>query len=154
MNRRLKIAAVFFFVLAISFYIFSFYYLSREPLMCFEFSCVLCEVADTPSERMTGLMGRQSMDEDAGMLFVFDPSGFPTMWMKNTFIPLDMLWLDDDFKVVHIEYAVPCVQMPCMSYGSPSPAKYVLELNAGYVQRHNIKVGDNAIWSSPTLFSD
>ncbi len=118
--------------------------ISSASNVCFSGSCVTVEVADTPAERRTGLMHRNSLPEDAGMLFVFDSPGRHGMWMKNTLTPLDMIWLDEEFTVVHIEEAVPCTLDPCPVYAPAADALYVLEVNRGYASEHGITVGDDA----------
>ncbi|MBS0381692.1 MAG: DUF192 domain-containing protein [Proteobacteria bacterium] len=101
------------------------------------------EVATTPAEQEHGLMDRSSMPADHGMLFVF-PSAQPlTFWMKNTLIPLDMLFFDDAHKLVAIQAnAQPCKADPCKLYPSNVPARYVLELNAGTAAKLGVRKGD------------
>ncbi|MEW5895049.1 MAG: DUF192 domain-containing protein [Candidatus Omnitrophota bacterium] len=113
--------------------------------VCFQDSCFSVEIADDPEEQAMGLMFRETLAEDAGMLFVFDRDDRYFFWMKNTFIPLDLMWLDKDMKVAYIEENVPpCQNDPCPSYGPSIPARYVLELNAGTVQRLGLKTGNQA----------
>ncbi len=88
-------------------------------------------------------MYRQSLPKDAGMLFVFDKEGEYPFWMKNTLIPLDIIWLDKDKKVIYInENTQPCKTVNCESYGTDKNSKYVLELNAGIAKEIGLKVGD------------
>jgi uncharacterized membrane protein (UPF0127 family) len=106
---------------------------------------VRVEIADTESTRQRGLMFRKSLGPDEGMLFVFDTPGFYPFWMKNTLIPLDMLWLDREGRIVSIASAVPpCRADPCPSYppAAGTTALYVLEVNAGFAKQHGVKVGD------------
>lgn len=104
---------------------------------------VSAEVAATEAEREQGLMNRRSLKPDAGMLFVFDRPGPYEFWMKNTLIPLDMLWLDKTGKVVSLSADVPpCTADPCPTYPPTAPADYVLEVAAGYAKTHGLKVGD------------
>lgn len=110
--------------------------------VCFSDKCVNVEVVDTPAEREIGLMFRKSLGEDEGMLFIFENSGNYPFWMKNTLIPLDMIWINSDFKIVEIQTAVPCTQEPCGVYGGKELAKYVVEVNAGFAEKNWIKVGD------------
>ncbi len=90
-------------------------------------------------------MHRTGMGDDAGMLFIFETAASRrTFWMKNTLIPLDMIWLDDTWTIVHLEQGVPpCKADPCPSFGPKTRAStYVIELNAGHIQKHAIQVGD------------
>jgi uncharacterized protein len=101
---------------------------------------VRVEIADEPKERNLGLMYRKEMAEDAGMLFIFDRTEVLSFWMKNTVLPLDMVFIDEDRKIVGIvENAVPFTTSP-RTVGVPS--RYVLEVNAGFSARHGVKAGD------------
>lgn len=104
------------------------------------------ELADTPEEQAKGLMYRNSLTEDKGMLFMFDDQQPRSFWMKNTFIPLDMIFINSKSEVVKIQRAVPCKQEPCMLYKSPS-TQYVLEINAGLAEQNNIVVGSKMLLS-------
>lgn len=68
--------------------------------VCFNENCFTVELAQTDEQRQTGLMGREQLDKDKGMLFVYDEDGIYTFWMKNTLIPLDMIWIDSNGTVV------------------------------------------------------
>lgn len=101
------------------------------------------EIADDDYQRETGLMYRTGMKEDQGMLFIFEdeqPRGF---YMKNTHIPLDLIFLDSQNKVVSIaENAKP---QSMETIPSNVPAQYVLEVNAGLTEHWNLEVGDSLI---------
>lgn len=98
------------------------------------------EIAETPEQRAQGLMFRREMAADAGMLFLFGGSQERAMWMKNTLIPLDMLFIDEKGKIVRIaERTVPYSTRAITSGG---PVAAVLELNAGTASRLAIKPGD------------
>ena len=104
---------------------------------------VTAELAVSDDERARGLMFRERIGIDQGMLFVFESEDVHSFWMKNTLIPLDMLWLDSARRVIHIEADVPpCREDPCPSYGPWLPARYVLELKAGGAAEYGIKVND------------
>jgi YVTN family beta-propeller protein len=105
---------------------------------------VFVEVADDQDETMTGLMFRKHLPWNAGMLFVFHNEEPRTFWMKNTVIPLDMIFVDSNLKIVDIKENVPpCAQGDeCPLYPSKEHAQYVLEVNAGFVQENGIKIGD------------
>lgn len=103
------------------------------------------EVAKTATERNKGLMNRKNLSSDAGMLFVFPTPSIYPFWMKDTYIPLDIIWLNAKKEIVYIkENAKPCkgIAETCKSIVSGRAAKYVIELNAGAVSESKIKVGD------------
>lgn len=103
------------------------------------------EIADTPEERSKGLMYRESMKDNHGMLFIFDEEQELNFWMKNTLIPLDMIFFDHDYKIVHIQHdARPCKTDPCEVFSSLKPAKYVLEVKGGTAERLGITPGNTA----------
>lgn len=98
------------------------------------------EIADDDASRQQGLMHRRQMADDAGMLFEFNEVGHVSFWMKNTLIPLDMLFVDRTGRIAHIHHgAKPHDLTPI---GPPMPVWAVLELNAGMARRLGIKVGD------------
>jgi len=104
---------------------------------------VIVEVAADDDMRAQGLMFRDHMDENRGMIFLFAESGDYAFWMKNTIIPLDMIWIDDAHRVVHVEHDVPpCKADPCPSYPPGVKARSVLELAAGVAAKHHIANGD------------
>jgi uncharacterized membrane protein (UPF0127 family) len=103
------------------------------------------ELADTSAERTQGLMFRKSMPREDGMFFVFDDEDTRNFWMKNTLIPLDMVFFGPDYKVLNIAKNVqPCRKDPCEVYSSTGPAKYVLEVNGGVSDELELKPGDRA----------
>lgn len=121
--------------------------------LCFGESCVEVEIAVSPEEIRTGLMNRASLPESGGMLFVFGNEGAHMFWMKNTLIPLDIIWMDDDGRVVYIENdAQPCRTPTCPTHGPKVSSKYVLEVNAGYAEKYNINTGDKAQITTDKLF--
>lgn len=100
------------------------------------------EVAESAAAQQRGLMYRQSLGKDSGMLFIFGKQELLTFWMKNTMIPLDILFISSDLVIVDVSTMYPCTLDPCPFYTSKQPAKYALEVNAGYVRSHTIKTGD------------
>lgn len=101
------------------------------------------ELAVTPAQQAQGLMHRQEMPPDAGMLFLFGTMAPRSFWMKNTLIPLDMLFLDSEGRIINIEQRTkPLDLSPRRSAG---PAAAVLELNGGITQLLGIKAGDRVI---------
>lgn len=112
-------------------------------------SCVL-EIADTPRSRQQGYMYRTRVEESEGMIFVFPEPGFHTFWMKNTLVPLDIIWMDEAFRVLHLEADVPpCKADPCPSYGPLRKAKYVLELKGGSAAAQGVVPGVTLALSLP-----
>jgi len=113
--------------------------------VCFKTTCVEVEVVSKKHDLARGLQFRQSLPENHGMLFLFPTSDIYSFWMKDTFIALDMIWLDHGRRIVHVESHVPpCPKDPCPSYTPQKQSMYVLEVNAGYATKHGIKVGDVA----------
>ncbi len=101
------------------------------------------EIAQTREKQALGLMFRDSMLADHGMLFIFPNEAPRSFWMKNTRIPLDIMYFDKELKLVSISADTPpCRVSRCPSYPSKAPAKYVLELNAGTAMELGVKLGD------------
>ena len=99
------------------------------------------EVADTPSKRAMGLQYRRELAADRGMIFLFPGESIQSFWMKNTPLPLDMIFISRDGKIVGIvEQTVP-FSLDSRSVNAPS--QFVLEINGGLSKRHGIKAGDN-----------
>lgn len=101
---------------------------------------ITAELAITDNERAKGLMFREKINPDQGMLFIFEKEGRHSFWMKNMIISIDILWLNKEKQIVHIEECVPpCREDPCPSYTTKIPAMYVLELKAGSVKDNSLK---------------
>ena len=98
------------------------------------------EIADEAAERSRGLMFREHLDPDAGMLFIYPRAQFASFWMKNTYIPLDMLFIADDGTIMQIAPQVPPHTLE--SVRSESPVRAVLEINGGRAADLGIAVGD------------
>jgi uncharacterized membrane protein (UPF0127 family) len=102
------------------------------------------EVMVEEKDREMGLMFRPSLPEDHGMLFVFDALDFHGIWMKNCKFPIDILWLDETKKVVHlVERVPPCTADPCPVYAPLQRAAYVVELNAGQAKKEKALLGSS-----------
>jgi uncharacterized membrane protein (UPF0127 family) len=101
------------------------------------------ELAEDDASREHGLMDRPEMAADHGMLFVFQDDIPRAFWMKNTKIPLDMMFFDAERHLVSVQHDVPpCTADPCPPYSSGAPARYVLELNAGQARKLGLTPGD------------
>lgn len=101
------------------------------------------EIADTPYQKSKGLMWRKAIPKNHGMLFVFEKKQIISMWMKNTYIPLDMLFLDKNGKIIWIHENAKPLDETIIS--TPLPASFVIELNAGQVQEKNIQLTNQVI---------
>ena len=97
------------------------------------------ELALTSAQRRQGLMHRERLARSGGMLLVYPRPGDHRIWMKNMRIPLKVLWIDEQFRVSHIQRLVPCQASPCPVFAAPSPARYILELSD---DEHDVKPGD------------
>lgn len=103
----------------------------------------IVDVADDYEERKIGLMYQEKIDDDKGMIFVFAKKDKLNFWMKNTLIHLDMIFIDEDKKVVDfIENAEPCKVEKCPHYSAKTEALYVLEVNGGQAEKIGLKIGD------------
>jgi uncharacterized membrane protein (UPF0127 family) len=99
------------------------------------------EIADTPDEREQGLMGREHLPEDLGIVFLFEEPTTARFWMKDTLIPLSIAFYDDD-RVVAILDMPPCHADPCPTYGPAVPYVGAVEANEGWFARSGVEVGD------------
>ncbi len=102
------------------------------------------EIADTDEKRTRGLMDRLSMKENRGMLFLFSYETIQSFWMKNTVLPLDIIFVNREHEIVTIhKHTVP---FDTGSYPSTKPASMVVEVNAGYTETYGITEGDKIVW--------
>ena len=100
------------------------------------------ELAQTTQEITTGLMNREYLEPNSGMLFIFDDEDHRSFWMKNTLIPLDLIFMNEDYLIVDIKKNFqPCKENPCEKYISKQPTKYVLEVKSGFVDDNDIEIG-------------
>ena len=104
---------------------------------------IVVELAVTPQQRALGLMYRRHLDPDAGMLFDMGRPGRHGIWMKNTLIPLDILWLEGDGRVVDlVSDAPPCRADPCPIYSPRHGSRWILEINGGRAAELGVSRGD------------
>jgi uncharacterized membrane protein (UPF0127 family) len=114
---------------------------------------VLVTVADDPESRARGLGGVQSLGENEGKFFVFDEAKKHGIWMKDMVIPIDILWIDDNLSVVHIEKEVQPNTFPTV-FAPPVEARFVLETNSFFVEAMKINIGDRVFVPPEILPSD
>lgn len=98
--------------------------------VCFINSCFDVEIADEDNERQQWLMYRKQLSSNSGMLFIFEKEDIHSFWMKNTNIPLDMIWIDKSGSIIDIQTAQPCKEDSCPNYVPWWSWLYVLEINA------------------------
>ena len=107
------------------------------------------EIAASDADRQRGLMFRERLAPNEGMVFIFEESGTYPFWMKNTLIPLDMIWVDSHYRIVDIAHSVPpCKADPCPSYGHNGSALYVVEVVSGFAKQHAAKPGDTLVFTN------
>lgn len=136
---KIKILATFLFVCL------GFCKLEAVSKVCFETACFDVKLAKTPDQRRVGLTQTPLLKKEEGMLFLYASKGYYSYWMKGMSYPIDILWLDENRKVVTLQEGVPpCVLEDCPLYSSNHPALYVLEISAGAAKNYNISYGSQA----------
>ena len=113
----------------------------RQKQACLKEKCFSIEIAKTQEERSRGLMFREELDSGSGMLFIFPDDGIHGFWMKNTFIPLDIIWINNG-KIVYIAKNMQPCKETCDSIFPDKNSRYVLEINAGLSEKLGLKAGD------------
>ncbi|MDD4914942.1 MAG: DUF192 domain-containing protein [Methylococcales bacterium] len=107
---------------------------------------IAAEIVSTAELRRKGLMHRTGMGENQGMLFRYTDQAPRSVWMKNTLLALDVLFLSPDGRIISIlENLQPCRHDPCRIFDSAAPAMYMLEVNANYIKHHDLKIGDRLL---------
>lgn len=144
-NKIIKLSIVILAVSLAVLFFQNFIYTSnsnaQNALLKLDNKLFTLEIAKTPSELERGLMNRTSIDKNAGMLFIFEDEYPRIFWMKDTYIPLDIIFLDSKFNVVNI-YTNTKTNQTSEVYPSNFPVKYVVELNSGVVNEYNIKIDE------------
>ncbi|MCE9629037.1 MAG: DUF192 domain-containing protein [Candidatus Vogelbacteria bacterium] len=102
---------------------------------------IKAEIADTETTRNQGLSNRKSLTKNTGMLFIFDKPGFYGFWMKEMRFSLDIIWIDESWKIIDITKNVSPKSFPT-TYVASEPVKYVLEVPAGFTTQNNLDIGD------------
>ena len=120
----------------------------QDRKICFQNNCFKIETVESEKDLSIGLMYRDMLDTDEGMLFIFPEEAKHSFWMRNTLISLDIIWLDKDKKVIYIkEGAQPCKEEICETFKPDKDALYVLEINAGKVREISLNIGDEMAFS-------
>ncbi len=136
-----------YFVLIILFILLIFGLFNKQSILTIETDedvvSVFVEIASSQEERIHGLMFRDHLEENHGMLFLYEKDAQPKMWMKNMIIPLDIIFIDSDFTITFIAQDVePCNTEYCQIYTSKEPSAYVLEVSANFTEVSGVAVGD------------
>ena len=151
MENKVSLNTLFFFaVLLLAIIVTLIIYQSeKKNQACFKEYCFNIELAVTDKERSQGLMFREYLAFNEAMLFVFPEEGEYPFWMKNTLIPLDIIWINKEKEVVFIgENLQPCEEEHSCPVVDPAKnAKYVLEIQGGIVEEIRLKVGDKMVLS-------
>jgi hypothetical protein len=150
-NRHLR---MWLLILMFALIALDLFLLMPPPLarVCFKDACLKVELALTAQERARGLMERASLAKNHGMLFVFPYDDFWAFWMKDTKVPLDIIWIDNEKRVVDIvENAQPALSENPPTFKSAFPARYGLETKAGFVKENDIKIGAQARINLPVI---
>ena len=122
----------------------TFYSQDNKPIVIIDI-----EIADTEYDRQLGLMKRKSMEDNQGMLFIFPNEEVRSFWMRNTFIPLDMIFVNTNNEIVTIHKNTRVLSE--QSYPSSAPSIYVVEVIGGFTDKYKIKEGDKISWMDTKL---
>ena len=142
-NKIKKTIFIFLFILLLCLFISG---CIPKNSVCFKKNCFNVEKVSTPEDMTKGLMYRTSLDENSGMLFIFDKEDNYAFWMKNTLIYLDIIWINSSNQISYIHYnATPCGEGDCPPIVPSADAIYVLEINAGSAEKYNLNIGDKLI---------
>lgn len=145
MRKRIIICAVLAIVLVSTLsvaYLFLRPPTSNERQILIAGVTLTVEIANTPTEQTKGLSGRDKLPQDHGMLFVFDHEDFWGFWMIEMKFPLDIIWFNSNKQAVYVEQNLPpCTPQACPVFVPPVKATYVLEVDAGFAEIHNVTLG-------------
>jgi len=149
-------------ILLTTFVVFSFVYpmkaMFSEPVMLSEGNFVIVggqkitlKVADTKEKKLKGLMFEKKLGENEGMVFLFKNQDYRTFWMKNMQIPIDMVFINNGKVDTIYDSAPACKQTPCKLYPSQDKVNAVLELQAGFCKKYNVKKGSVVFFSEQVI---
>ncbi len=124
---------------------------SIQNQVCFKDRCFHVELAETLEKKTRGLMYRDHLNANKGMLFIFEEEDKHPFWMKNTLIPLDIIWINKDGEVVYMsKNTQPCRMDPCSIITPDKNSRYVLEINSGMIDTMELKIGDRLQFIKPS----
>lgn len=147
LNKKQKISISLIVISSLTVWlVFSPHQKITKPELCIKKHCFDISIANTAEKQEQGLMYIKYMPQNSGMLFVFDKEDRYIFWMKNTLIPLDMIWINKDNKIVDIQEATPCITDICQTYAWKEPASYVLEINKWLSKKRGIST-----WEKVTI---
>lgn len=143
-SKTFKMASIVFVILWFTY--ISIWHISKSIInqakICYENTCFILEIAEDNKAREKWLMNRESLATNKAMLFVFEEEKKHVFWMKNTLIPLDIIRINKDLKIVDIQTAQPCKEDICQNYVPSLDSNYVLEINAGLSKEKWISIWD------------
>ncbi len=146
MQQQILIVIVIIFLFLLVFFLYAQYNITKRQLILVnkdgEQIRLTVEIADSFPKKARGLMFRESLGQNEGMLFIFDNPARHSFWMVNTTIPLDAIYFDENQTVVDIIHMDPC-NLSCAVYKPESDAKYVLEVNQGFAVLNKIEKGNS-----------
>ncbi len=150
-NKKTR-ALIVLFILQIFFYFDSYSTEKKKsnPTITIKGTTVFVEIADSEKTRKKGLMGRSVLDKNSGMLFIYADSAVRYFWMKNTYVALDMAFIDSNM-VIKTLHTADAVNDSTILYSSYVPVKYVLEVNRGWFEEHNVHTGDTVTFDKNPL---
>ncbi len=145
-RTTLKIVLLIILIMII-FVIFYKIFLSEPDKVCIEDKkCFNIEIADTNEKRTLGLSNRNFLEENQGMLFVFEEEIIPGFWMNSMNFPIDIIWINKKFNIVGIEKNLqPCNSDFCQIFYSPEEIIYVLEINSGFSEQYGFEIGNKIL---------
>jgi len=114
--------------------------------VCFQNKCIDAEVRSTSAGRIIGLLNYSYLEDERGMLFVFDKPGRHRLWMKDMKFPVDMVWIDSQMNIVEIVKNVqPCYDIDCPRYGGTYDSLYAVEVRDGFCEEFDVTVGQTVL---------
>lgn len=141
--KKFFIAAILFILFALAFFVWDNYKNSDNlKTLKINSSKIFIEIADSHQKRSQGLSGRPILPENQGMLFIFDQPDYYSFWMKGMLLPLDFVWISNKQVAETTQNVQPQDYQPPKTITPSQPVDAVLEINAGMVQKLNIKAGD------------